>query len=106
MAAAAAAQELVWLKRLQVKLGLPVHETFTLFEDNQNTMYLSEGQGEHQRPKHVDVKYKYVQQNVKEKVVKLEYFRSQNKLADILTKALVTAVFSFLVVSAINSLSA
>ena len=60
--------------------------------------YLSEGQGEHQRSKHVDIKYKYVAQNVQEKVVKLEYIRSQNNLADILTKALVAAVFSFLVV--------
>ena len=49
----------------------------------------------HPRSKHVDVKYKYVQQNVQEKVVNLEYIRSQNNLADILTKALVTAVFSF-----------
>ena len=97
MAAAAAVQELVWLKRLQVQLGLPVPETLTLFEDNQSTIFLSEGQGEHQRSKHVDIKYKYVSQNVQEKVVKLEYIRSQNNLADILTKALVAAVFSFLV---------
>ena len=69
----------------------------TLFEDNQSAIFLSEGQGEHQRSKHVDIKYKYVQQNVQEKVVKLEYIRSQNNLADILTKALVAAVFSFLV---------
>ena len=87
MAAAAAVLELVRLKRLQVQLGLPVPETVAL----------SEGQGEHQRSKYVDVKYKYVQQTVQEKVVKLEYIRSQNNLADILAKALVAAVFSFLV---------
>ena len=97
MAAAAAVQELVWLKKLQVQLGLPVPETLTLFEDNQSGIYLSEGQGEHQRSKQVDVKYRYVQQNVQEKVVKLEYTRSQNNLADILTKAPVAAVFSFLI---------
>ena len=97
MAAAAAVQELVWLKRLQQQLGLPAPETLTLFEDNRSAIFLSEGQGEHQRSKHVDIKYKYAQQNVQEKVVKLEYIRSQNNLADILTKALVAAVFSFLV---------
>ena len=31
MVAAAAVQELVWLKRLQVQLGLPVPESLTLF---------------------------------------------------------------------------
>ena len=81
MAAAATVQELVWLKRLQVQLGLPVPETLALFKDNQGTIFLSEGQGEHQRSKHVDVKYKYVQQNVQEKVVKLGYIRSQNNLS-------------------------
>ena len=97
MAAAAAVQELVWLKRLQVQLGLPVPETLTLFEDNQSAIYLSERQSEHQRPKHVDIKYKSVAQNVEEKVVNLEYIRSQNNLADILTKALVAAMIIFLV---------
>ena len=97
MAAATAVQELVWLKRLQVQLGLSDPETLTLFEDNQSAIFLSEGQGEHRRSKHVDVKYKYVQQTVQEKVVKLEYIRSQNNLVDILTTALVVAVFSFLV---------
>ena len=62
MAAAAAVQVLVWLKRLQVQLGLPDPEPLTLFEDNQSVIFLSEGRGEHQLSQHVDVKHKYVQQ--------------------------------------------
>ena len=68
-----------------------------LYEDNQSTIFLSEGQGEHQRSKHIDVKYRYVQERVQAGEVKLEYIRSQNNLVDILTKALVASVFSFLV---------
>ena len=97
MAAASAVQELVWLKRLQEQLGLLVPKTMVLYEDNQSTIFLSEGQGEHQRSKHIDVKYRYVQERVQAGEVKLEYIRSQNNLADILTKALVASVFSFLV---------
>ena len=80
-----------------MQLGLPAPETITLFEDNQSTIFLSEGQGEHQRSEHADIKCNYVLQNVQERVVKLEYIRSQNNLADILSKALFAAVFSFLV---------
>ena len=96
MAAASAVQELVWLKQLQIQLSLKVPRTMTLYEDNQSTIFLADGQGEHQRSKHIDVKYRYVQEHIKSQEVHLEYIRSQFNLADILTKALVLTVFSFL----------
>ena len=71
MAAASAVQELVWLKRLQIQLGLKVPRTMALYEDNQSTIFLAEGQGEHQRSKHVDVKYRYVQEHIKSQEVNL-----------------------------------
>ena len=55
MDAASAAHELVWLKRLQEQLGLEVSKTTVLNEDDQSSIFLSDGQGEHHRSKHVDV---------------------------------------------------
>ena len=68
----------------------------TLYEDNQSTIFLADGQGEHQRSKHIDVKYRYVQEHIKSQEVRLEYIRSQKNLADILTKGLVASIFLFL----------
>ena len=55
MDAASAAHELVWLKRLPEQLVLEVSKTTVLNEDDQSTIFLSDGQGVPHRSKHVDV---------------------------------------------------
>ena len=85
----------MWLKSLQIHLGLKVPRTMSLYEDNQSTIFLAYGQGERQRSNRIDAKYRCVQGHVRSQGVHLEYIRSQFNLAHILTKALVITVLSF-----------
>ena len=64
MTAASAVQEFAWLNRLHIQLGFKVPRTVNLYEDNLSAVFLADGQGEHRRSMHIDVKYRYVQELV------------------------------------------
>lgn len=81
-----AGREAMWLMRLLRDLGLSVQTT--LFEDNQGAIYMANGSGNHQRSKHIDIRDKYIQQPVDAKLMDIKHCRTQDMVADLLTKAL------------------
>ena len=59
-----------------------------LMEDNQGAIAISRNPVEHARTKHIDIRYHFVREAIKDRVIELRYCSSQNMIADILTKPL------------------
>jgi hypothetical protein len=64
-----------------------------LYTDNQAAMSISENDVNHSRTKHIDIKYHFVREAVKEKQIKIKWIDTTKQLADIHTKALSGVVF-------------
>jgi transposase InsO family protein len=88
IAAATAACQGVWLARLLAELKGEETSTFTLKIDNESAIALSRNPVFHDRSKHIDVKFHYIRECVEENRVQLQSIRTEEQLADILTKAL------------------
>ena len=79
---------LVWLARLLAEFKGQKSRAITLKIDSESAIQLSKNLVFHDRSKHIDVRYHYIQECVKENRVKLESVGTVEELADILTKAL------------------
>jgi hypothetical protein len=88
MAAAAAAQEAVYLRALLNDIGFTQTKPTVIYEDNTGCIALSKNPTSYKRTKHIDIKYHYIREQVQSKQLVLQYISSNNQLADILTKAL------------------
>lgn len=88
MAATAAVQEAVYLRRLLEEMGFVQTGPTVIKEDNQSCIAFSSRQVDHQRTKHIDLKYHFTRDYVSKGVVRLEYVPTGEQQADLLTKAL------------------
>ncbi|CAJ2635972.1 unnamed protein product [Trifolium pratense] len=88
VAAASSACQAVWLRRILDQLGqAQVGETVILC-DNSSSIKLSKNPVLHGKCKHIDVRYHFLRDLTKEKIVELEHCSTQDQVADIMTKAL------------------
>jgi hypothetical protein len=90
-----ATRECVWLRQLLSDLGF-VQPPTVLYEDNQGAIALASNAMVNQRSKHIDIRYHYVRQMVQRGTVTIVYCRTEEMLADILTKALHAQRFAYL----------
>ncbi|XP_019091080.1 PREDICTED: uncharacterized protein LOC109128695 [Camelina sativa] len=81
-------KELLWftylLKALRVPFSLPVY----LYCDNQATLYIASNSIYHERTKHIEFDCHKVREAIEDGVLKTMFVRTDNQLADILTKTL------------------
>ena len=85
--------EAVWLKKLFNELFEHVLDATVIFCDNQRGIRLSENSVFHDRSKHVDGWYHFIQDMVQRGVVRLDHIRTNEQIADILTKPLGKVMF-------------
>ena len=85
--------ELIWLKRLLTKIGFAPSSEMNLFCDNKAAIDIAHIPVQHDRTKHVEVDRNFIKRNLKEKVIQFSFVRSEDQLADILTKAISGKVF-------------
>lgn len=78
---------------MKVNIDAPV----VVYEDNQSAIAIAKNEGYQSRAKHIDIRYHFVRDQVKAKVIQLEYIETKSQLADFLTKAISTSKFKFLV---------
>ena len=85
----AAINETKWLAGLLEELGLAKKSPAPIiYGDNQSTQELSKNDIKSERTKHIDIKYHFVQDEVKSGRVQLQWIPTTEQLADVLTKAL------------------
>ncbi len=85
--------ELLWLKRLLTEIGFAPTSEMNLFCDNKDAIDISHNPIQHDRTKHVEVDRHFIKHNLETKIVQFPFVKSEDQLADILTKAVSSKEF-------------
>ena len=93
MAAAEAANEALWLKRLVTELGVEQEAASVLFCDSQSAIHLTKNQMYHERTKHIDVRFHFLRDEVSEGNIVVKKVGTADNPADMLTKPVPTNKF-------------
>jgi hypothetical protein len=87
----AATQEAMFLKQLLHEFHQDSGSPITIHEDNPSRIALSKNSMTTGRSKHMDVRYHLCREKVKSGDIEVQYSATENMLADVLTKPLVSA---------------
>jgi len=96
IAATAAVNQALWIKKIFCDLGLEMKESTEIFVDNQAAIAISHNPVFHRKTKHFNVKLYFLREVQEDGLVNLVYCRTEEQLADIFTKALPASKFEFL----------
>ena len=77
-----------FLRQLLSSIGIAVQSRITIYEDNQGAVYISGNPVDHNRTKHIDVRYHYVREKVADGAILVQYIPTEKQVADYFTKAL------------------
>jgi hypothetical protein len=86
--------EALWLRHLLSDLGYAPDEPIRLYCDNKAACDIAHNPVQHDRTKHVEVDRFFIKEKLDENMLELPRIRSEDQLADILTKAVSSQVFS------------
>ena len=86
--------EALWLRLLLMDLGYLPRQPIRLYCDNKAAYDIAHNPVQHDRTKHVEVDRFFIKGKLDEKIVELPKIRSEDQLADILTKSISSRVFS------------
>ena len=86
--------EALWLRLLLQDLGYLSRQPIQLFCDNKAECDIAQNPVQHDCTKHVEVDRFFIKEKLEEKIVELPKIKSEDQLADILTKAVSYRVFS------------
>lgn len=78
----------MWLSRLLGELLKAEPKKVVLKMDNQSAIALTKNSVHHERSKHIDTRFHYIRDCVKSGLVEVQHVRTEDQLADILTKSL------------------
>jgi hypothetical protein len=92
VALANASTETAWTRNLLLELGRKLEGPIVMYEDNQACIHLL-SKWEHQRLKHIDIKYNFIRDLCNDGIVKVVYVPSERQKADLLTKGLSATKF-------------
>jgi hypothetical protein len=102
MALSDTARETMFCRNLLCLLGFDLSTT-PVYGDNNGSLALAANPGgEHQRSKHIDVRYHYVRQQIEEKFLAALKIGTKYQLADFTTKAMALPGYMFLVLIAMG----
>lgn len=88
IAAATAAREALWLRKLMRDLGEPLgRDPMVLWCDNQGAIALGDHPTNHGSTKHIDVRYHFLRDRVALGQIVVDYVKTRENVADALTKA-------------------
>ncbi|KAI3474406.1 hypothetical protein Pfo_029267 [Paulownia fortunei] len=88
IAAAACACQAIWLRKILKEVNFKQEAPTLIYCDNSSTIKLSKNPVLHGRSKHIDVRYHFLRDLTKDKMIDLVYCRSEDQVADIFTKSL------------------
>jgi hypothetical protein len=87
-ALSASCQEAVFLRALLDEGGLPQRDPTIIREDNQGCIAMANHKSVTNKSKHVEIKFRFCSKCVRDGIVKISYVKTDDQLADILTKPL------------------
>ncbi|KAK2442749.1 putative mitochondrial protein [Trifolium repens] len=93
IAAASCACQAVWMRRILDKLGYPQDKRTLILCDNSSTIKLSKNPVMHGKSKHIDIRFHFLRDLVKEGIVELQHCNTQDQVSDIMTKPLKREAF-------------
>eukprot|EP00253_Pinus_taeda_P032482 PITA_32482 len=96
VAATAAACQAIWMRRMLRSLSQEQAKETVIFCDNSSAIALLKNSVFHKRTKHIDTRFHYIRELVSNGEIVLEHCRTQEQVADILTKPLDQKSFEFL----------
>ena len=85
-----AAQEAIWLNRLLAELQSQEEpaKPAILYEDNQSAICMTKNPQFHGRCKHIAIKYHFIRDEARKGTINVQYCRTDEMIADMLTKGL------------------
>jgi Reverse transcriptase (RNA-dependent DNA polymerase) len=92
-AMASTASELTWIKQVLADLNIKVEEPMKMFCDNQSARHIATNPVFHERTKHIEVDCHFVREKIQSKEIETPFVKSEDQLADILTKGLNVKAF-------------
>ncbi|KAL0414443.1 UNVERIFIED_CONTAM: Retrovirus-related Pol polyprotein from transposon RE1 [Sesamum radiatum] len=88
IAAAAASNQATWLRRILEDMGEKQEEPTTIYCDNKSAIAITKNPVQHNRTKHIDIKYHALRETTTRGEIELKYCSTEEQLADMFTKAL------------------
>jgi hypothetical protein len=88
IALSSAAQEVVWMRELSADLRNPQSQPTLIWEDNQSAISIAKNPQFHGRTKHFNIKYHFIREQVSNGKICLQYYPTEDMLADLLTKGI------------------
>jgi hypothetical protein len=79
-------------------IGIQVEydEPIPIYCDNTSAINISKNSVMHSKTKHIPIKYHFLQEQVAEKKIQVEYVGTKEQIADIFTKPLLREAFEYL----------
>ena len=84
----------LWLSFILKDLGYPPQQAIQLYCDNKAARDIAHNPVQHDRTKHVEVDRFFIKEKLEDKSMEVPNIRSEDQLADILTKAVPSRVFT------------
>lgn len=84
----------VWLRNLLSNLEMKQEGGTIIRVDNKSAIELAKNPVNHERSKHIDVRFHFIREQVKEGNVELVHVGSRDQVADMFTKPLPTVLFN------------
>ena len=93
VAAAEATSQAIWLRRILEDMGEKQDEPTKINCDNKSAIAMAKNPVHHSRTKHIAIKYHFIREAEATKEIKLDYYTTEDQIADIFTKALLRPRF-------------
>ena len=88
-----ATKEVMFVKNVLETMGIEVKLPMIVKVDNTGAIYLANNYTSGQRTKHIDIRVHYVREYIHDGIIKVEFVRTENNDADILTKNTTEEIF-------------
>jgi hypothetical protein len=86
--------EMLWLKAILKELGVHSKDPMKLYCDNKAAISIAHNPIQHDRTKHVEVDRHFIKEKLTEGLICTSFVRTENQLADILTKGVSSKIFN------------
>ena len=85
--------EILWLRNLLSEVGYHPESEMNLYCDNRAAIQIAHNPVQYDRTKHVEIHWHFIKEKLEAKIIKFPFKKSEDQLADVLTKAIFSRVF-------------